>query len=59
MLTFIFYRGLTTWDLYVAKKCFIDRKYTEKDKEAQNEKLKLLLKIVMMCLQMENEVFWC
>ena len=45
-------RGLTSWELYLAKKCFLKRKCSLGGKSQQE--LNNILKIVTLCLQEEN-----
>ena len=48
------YRGLTTWDLFKAKECYVQRKYSEEKQMKSKEELLNLLKIVILSLKMEN-----
>ena len=49
------FRGLTTWELFLAKQCFIRRKYSEEKQVELQEELIDLLKVVHLCLKEENE----
>lgn len=50
------FRGMTTWELFIAKKCFIQRKYSKEDQSKHIGGLLDLLKIVIVSLKMENQV---
>ena len=42
--------------MFKAKKCFVQRKYSKEDQVKYDTELLDLLKIVIICLKMENEV---
>ena len=47
---------MTTWELFIAKKCFVERKYSKEEQIKHIEGLLDLLKIVIISLKMENQV---
>ena len=42
--------------MFKAKKCFVQRKYSKEDQVKYDTEMQDLLKIVIICLKMENEV---
>ena len=47
---------MTTWELFLAKKCFVQRKYAKEDQIKHIGGLLDLLKIVIISLKIENQV---